>query len=339
MEGGETRRRCGRAGLGPSRGGHPGLGLDLFRLQSSQGARQVAGQRRAQVQRFTRDRLREREVLGVQELAPQPVERLRRTPGRRARGARSPAGARGSGGCGPSPAARAAASRPPGPRAISKWVTASRGSSVSVDRRVRTRRSRPSGASIVPVRAGGRPSTSARYSRVTARRRISSDSAKYACSVRASTIRPDVSRSRRCTTPGPRRGRCRPPRARRAPARASPARGRDPGARRRRRACRRPAGARPRRRSRSARGAAPALDAVGGGLDDDPLPRAGRGGAWPRGGRRRSPAPRRCSLTAAARERPTARGQEDVQALAVVLGPATTCRQARGRAPRGCSST
>ena len=55
------------------------------------------------------------------------------------------------------------------PRSSSKCVTAARGSSVSVDMRVRTRRSRPSGASIVPVRAGGRPSTSARYSRVISR--------------------------------------------------------------------------------------------------------------------------------------------------------------------------
>ena len=48
---------------------------------------------------------------------------------------------------------------------ISKWVRASRGSSVWSDISVRSCRSRPIGASIVPVRAGGRPSTSARYSR------------------------------------------------------------------------------------------------------------------------------------------------------------------------------
>ena len=39
-------------------------------------------------------------------------------------------------------------------------------SSVSVEMRVRTRRSRPSGASMVPWRSGGRFSTSARYSRI-----------------------------------------------------------------------------------------------------------------------------------------------------------------------------
>ena len=42
---------------------------------------------------------------------------------------------------------------------------ASRGLTPPTDILVRTRGSRPIGASIVPVRAGGRPSTSARYSR------------------------------------------------------------------------------------------------------------------------------------------------------------------------------
>ena len=41
--------------------------------------------------------------------------------------------------------------------ATSKCVTASRGASVSVDIRVRTRRSRPIGASIVPVGPAGGP--------------------------------------------------------------------------------------------------------------------------------------------------------------------------------------
>ena len=56
-------------------------------------------------------------------------------------------------------------------RSTAKWVTAGRGSSVSDEIRVRSWRSRPSGASIVPRSAGGRPSTSARYSRVSSRAR------------------------------------------------------------------------------------------------------------------------------------------------------------------------
>ena len=64
-------------------------------------------------------------------------------------------------------------------RSVSKWVTAWCGSSVSVEIRVRTRRSRPSGASIVPRRAGGRPSTSARYSRVISRARSAACSAAW----------------------------------------------------------------------------------------------------------------------------------------------------------------
>ena len=82
-----------------------------------------------------------------------------------------------------------------------KCVTAPRGWSVSVLTRVRWRRSRPRGASIVPVRAGGRPSTSARYSRTSARRASASRSARWVASSRATTSSPEVSLSRRCTIP------------------------------------------------------------------------------------------------------------------------------------------
>ena len=58
-----------------------------------------------------------------------------------------------------------------GKRSTSKCVRASRGLSVRVDMRVRRRASRPSGASIVPVRDSRRPVASARYSRTTSRRR------------------------------------------------------------------------------------------------------------------------------------------------------------------------
>ena len=47
----------------------------------------------------------------------------------------------------------------------------------------------------------GRPRTSARYSRSSARSRTSDCSRAYACSVFATTSSPDVSRSRRCTIP------------------------------------------------------------------------------------------------------------------------------------------
>ena len=51
----------------------------------------------------------------------------------------------------------------------SKWVTALRARSVRVDITVRLPRSRPIGASMVPLSASGCPSTSAVYSRVTSR--------------------------------------------------------------------------------------------------------------------------------------------------------------------------
>jgi hypothetical protein len=132
----------------------------------------------------------------------------------------------------------------------SKWVRAARGRSVSIDMRVRARRSRPSGASIVPLRAAGDP--------------------RQAQGTRARSGAPPAPIS---AAGGPPRS-WRPRAARRCPCRAG---GRCPGARARRRrrrdaralrracrrgavrrdarrpppACRRRAGRRPRRRRTS----------------------------------------------------------------------------------------
>ena len=125
----------------------------------------------------------------------------RRTRGRRRRDGRSPAGGRGSGGCGRCRGAGAAACRGRARARSSKCVRASRGSAPSTAMRVRTRGSRPIGASIVPVRAGGRPSTSARYSRSMRRVGERACRRRWASSVRATTSRPEVSRSRRWTMP------------------------------------------------------------------------------------------------------------------------------------------
>ena len=163
---------------------------------------QVSGQRRGDVDRLARSRdagTRAGRRAGTG--APARGGPACRTPDRRRPDARSPAGARGSGACARSRAARAAACRCGSARSTSKWVIASRGSSVSVETRVRTRRSRPSGASILPRRAGGRPSTSARYSRTSSRAASSAFSAAWTGSERATTSRPDVSRSSRCTMP------------------------------------------------------------------------------------------------------------------------------------------
>ena len=139
----------------------------------------------------------------MQELALEPVAAWRsRTRGRRRPGARSRGNGRGSGACGRFRGARAAASWTGSASAVSKWVRASRGRSLSIERRVRTRRSRPSGASIVPVRDGGRPSTSARYSRTISRAASAAFSRRWASSLLATTSRPEVSRSSRWTIPG-----------------------------------------------------------------------------------------------------------------------------------------
>ena len=106
-------------------------------------------------------------------------------------------------------------------RSVSKWVTAWCGSSVSVEIRVRTRRSRPSGASIVPRRAGGRPSTSARYSRVISRARSAACSAAWVAR-RAPAAAGRTCRGRAGARRPGARGPARRPRGRRAPARACP---------------------------------------------------------------------------------------------------------------------
>ena len=198
--------------------------------------------------------MREGEPRGVQELALEAVARPASPySGRRRRDGRSPAGARGSGACGRSPARTRSSVSSASARSISKCVTASRGSSVSVDMRVRTRRSRPSGASIVP-RAGRRAALDEREVLARDRRaRAARPAARaWTASLRATTSSPEVSRSSRCTIPG-RSGSSPAGDAARERLRERARRGaRAPGARRRRPACRRRAGARPRRRPRTA---------------------------------------------------------------------------------------
>ena len=144
---------CGPALPSPTSGGparlHP---------PARERGREVGGQRRARRRPAApRDRVREREPRGVQELALEPVRGpARRTPGRPRPG--WPIASR----CARIWCVRPVSSRTRSSvsrgsaRSTSKCVTASRGSSVSVEMRVRTRRSRPSGASIVP-RARRRP--------------------------------------------------------------------------------------------------------------------------------------------------------------------------------------
>ena len=139
-------------------------------LARSSAAARSAGSGDATSTASPRDRMREREPGRVQELALQPVAAgaavLRVAGDRVADRQQVRADLVRAAGLEPHAQQRVVAAAP---RSTSKWVTASRGSSVSVETRVRTRRSRPSGASIVPRRAGGRPSTSARYSRTSSR--------------------------------------------------------------------------------------------------------------------------------------------------------------------------
>ena len=115
----------------------------------------------------------ERQARRVQELALEPVRRACRTPGRRAPDGRSPAGARGSGACGRSPARtrssvlcrQRALDLEVGDRGLRLVGVGARSGCARAGRGPAARRSCPS-------RAGGRPSTSARYSRVIARARI-----------------------------------------------------------------------------------------------------------------------------------------------------------------------
>ena len=133
-------------------------------------------------------------------------------------------------------------------RSISKCVRASRGSSASIDMSVRSRRSRPIGASIVPVRAAGRPSTSARYSRLS--RRVGEQRLQRAVDLLAlgHHQQPGCVAVEPVHDPGPPGLARRRRRAAPGPARACPCGDPGPGARRPRPACRRRAGARPRRR-------------------------------------------------------------------------------------------
>ena len=143
--------------------GRPTSRLAAALQRLGQVGRQVARQLHAAAV----DRVGEREARRVQELAAEAdlaagdaVER-----GRRSRGGRSRPGGRGSGACGPSRASGAAGSSPRAARASSKCVTAGRSARPPTAMRPTSLRSRPIGASIVPRREGGRPRTSATYSR------------------------------------------------------------------------------------------------------------------------------------------------------------------------------
>ena len=207
-------------------------------------------------------------------------------------------------------------------RSVSKWVTAWCGSSVSVEIRVRTRRSRPSGASIVPRRAGGRPSTSARYSRVICARaqcglqrgvgapRRAPAAAGPTCRGRAGARRPGA------------RGPARRRRAPRAPGRACPARARGRDGRRRPAACRSRTGARPRRRSGTRR-------------RRDVGARRGLGRAR---SATRSPPGQHVALGLRARRR-RARARRRSAAAALVRVPAASARKTSSRSPAASSGT
>ena len=186
--------------------------------------------------------------------SPRLARRGRRTPGRRRPGGRSPRRCTRIWWVRPvSSRTRSSALR--GQRALDLEVRAS----PRAARRCRStcasawRRSRPIGASIVPVRAGGRPSTSARYSRSILRARQRRPAAPGAPRRTARRRAGPTCRGRgggRCPrATGPGRRDARPASSLRERARRG---ARAPGARRRRRACRRPAGARPRRRWRTA---------------------------------------------------------------------------------------
>ena len=137
----------------------------------------------------------------------------------------------------------------------------------------RRRRSRPSGASMVPDgrRRACPPPAPGSGARAPGRRSPACRRSKAGSDL-ATTIRPDVSRSRRWTMPG--RAGSSPPAARpaSAPRQRRPAVARGAGAPPARRACRPPAGARPRRAPRTpAPRRAPRLSSR---LELDLLPRA-----------------------------------------------------------------
>ena len=147
--------------------------------------------------------MREREPRGVQELALEAVAARRAVLGvagdrmadRQQVRADLVRAAR-------SRAARAAACRCGSARSTSKCVIASRGSSVSVEIRVRTRRSRPSGASIVPAprrRAALDEREVLAHELARGEQRLAAPRGPARCARRRAG--PDVSRSSRCTMP------------------------------------------------------------------------------------------------------------------------------------------
>ena len=222
----------------------------------------------------------------------------------------------------------------------SKCVTAARGSSVSVDIRVRTRRSRPSGASIVPA-ARRRAALDERevLARHLARAAERLCSARVRASVRATTSSPEVSRSRRWTMPGA-LGSSPPGRAAGQRLHERARRGaRAPGARRRRRACRPRAGARPRRRRANGAPAASRPPPAARRLrrPSTRSPAAQRVALGPRGAVDAHARRRRSAAARAARE-PSGAGEEDVEPLARVAA-AVDAQLAAARVARAPSST
>ena len=167
----------------------------------------VGGQRRLPGMTFRRvSGCIQRQLLGVQRLPPEmrcmraACARFCRRPDRRPAGGRATAGARGSGGCARFPAGSAAA-----------WRARSvRATSIMRDRRLAARRPPPCACAASD---GGRsahrpcrrarcaPCTSARYSRLTVR--ACNWRTRSVCAVRvlATTSRPLVSLSSRCTMP------------------------------------------------------------------------------------------------------------------------------------------
>ena len=333
---------CGPALPSPTSGGpvrayRGGAARMAAPPRSSARARGRPGSGERTSMRSPGDRVLERQPLGVQELALEPEHARRgRTRGRRPPGGRSPAGARGSGACGRSRAAPAAACSPR-QRALGLEVgdRVARPSSVSVEIRVRTRRSRPSGASIVP-RARVGPALDERevLARDLARAAARACSAAWTASERASTSSPRVSRSSRWTMPA------RGPRARRRRRRGSSAWTSVPGrvpARRVHDDARRLVdhqqvlvlpGDREARVGHVARPAPPRR----------PRPRSARRraacGAWACASPSTRTRPASISRCAAARE-PACAGEEDVEPLARRLGAATSIARHGAAAPRG----